>query len=281
MCRQPTLILTTAVAVLSSAAGYAQEAGRSTAEDSAPAPALPPPPADQAPSPYSPPTWPPPAYAYPPPASYGPPPGYYYPAQPPAYYAPQPTAPQGPQPGDHTHDGFFLSLRPGIGILHAKYNYGGYDTTISGAGPALSLALGGAVTPNLILYGEILSVRTSSPTVDSRYGSSGFGSDIGLFGMGPGLAYYVQPSNLYVAGTVALSWITTNSTSSSFESSADGTLTDVGFGLAVTVGKEWWVSPNWGLGVAGALHVASMRMQSVDARMTAEGISILFSATYN
>jgi hypothetical protein len=39
--------------------------------------------------------------------------------------------------------------------------------------------------------------------------------------------------------------------------------------------------PNWGLGVAGLFHFASMKVKGIDSRMSAEGISLLFSATYN
>jgi hypothetical protein len=291
MSNQPTQILATVVALLGSGAAYGQDAVPGIAEDASPAPALPPPATTQpaTPPPYQPPASPPAGYyppqgAYvPPPAPYAPPPGYYYPTQPPTYYQAAPTEPPGREPGDHTHDGFFLRLNPGIGILHAKYSYGGYDTTISGGGAALSFALGGAITPNLIIYGEVLSVQASNPTVDtgSGYGSSGLGGDIGLVGIGPGMAYYFESANLYLSGTLAFSRVTTSSNSSSVEYGGDGSLTDMGFGVALTVGKEWWVSQNWGLGVAGLLHVASMKMQSMDARMTAEGVSILFSATYN
>jgi hypothetical protein len=190
--------------------------------------------------------------------------------------------PQGPLPGEHTHDGFFLALRPGIGILHAKYSYGGSDVTVSGGGMALSFALGGVIAPNLIIYGEVVSIQSSSANIDPGYSSSRLGGDVGLFGMGPGIAYYLEPANLYVSGTLAFSQVTANNSGSSFESSDGNNVTDLGFGLAVTVGKEWWVSQNWGLGVAGVLHVApSLKVQSIDARMSAEGISILFSATYN
>jgi hypothetical protein len=288
MCKQPTLLLTTTVAVLCSATVYAQNALPSATEDSAPAPALPPPATGQPAAPYAPPAAPSPGYGYPPPGAYAPTPGPYapppgyYPPQPPSYYQTTPPEAQGPLPGEHTHDGFFLSLRPGIGILHAKYSYGGSDTTISGGGMALSFAVGGVIAPNLIIYGEVVSVQSSSTNIDPGYGSTGLGGKVGLFGIGPGIAYYLEPANFYVSGTIAFSQVTANDTGSSIESRDGNKLTDLGFGLALTVGKEWWVSHNWGLGVAGVVHVApSLKMQNIDARMTAEGVSILFSATYN
>jgi hypothetical protein len=47
------------------------------------------------------------------------------------------------------------------------------------------------------------------------------------------------------------------------------------------VGKEWWVSANWGLGVAGIVHLASMKSTNEDSRVTAETLSLVLSATYN
>lgn len=47
------------------------------------------------------------------------------------------------------------------------------------------------------------------------------------------------------------------------------------------VGKEWWVSDNWGLGVAANFMVGSMKDKDYDTRWTGLSTSILFSATYN
>jgi hypothetical protein len=43
------------------------------------------------------------------------------------------------------------------------------------------------------------------------------------------------------------------------------------------------VARDWGIGLAGQLHLASMsdNVQGYDTRMTAAAFSLLFSATYN
>lgn len=186
-----------------------------------------------------------------------------------------------PPPGFHTHDGFFLRMNPGIGFLSAKYSYGGSETTISGGGLALSFALGGAITPNLVIYGEFLSTSALDPTTKDGTGSSTWNGSVGLFGFGPGIAYYLEPANLYFSGTLAFSQVTRSTDHSTSDSSDTTDLTDMGVGLGLTVGKEWWVSQNWGLGFAGLFHLASMKMKNVDTRMSAAALSILFSATYN
>jgi hypothetical protein len=59
----------------------------------------------------------------------------------------------------------------------------------------------------------------------------------------------------------------------------------MGVGASFMAGKEWWVSHDWGLGVAGQFRVAWMKAKAEfagsDDTMTATAFAILFSATYN
>jgi hypothetical protein len=187
----------------------------------------------------------------------------------------------GPPPGHHLHDGFYVRLTSGLGILNAKYSYAGQDETISGGGLTMTFAFGGAVTPNLVLYGEMLMTMAVNPTYEYSGTSQQLGYDVSLFGIGPGVTYYLLPSNLYFSGTFAFSQVQANDNSSSRSSNSSVDITDMGVGASFMVGKEWWVSSNWGLGVAGLFHLASMKMKDMDTRMTATAFSVLFSATYN
>jgi hypothetical protein len=174
-----------------------------------------------------------------------------------------------------------MRLTMGLGILRATDSYLGQDETYSGGGVTMTYAFGGAVTPNLVLYGEFLMTMAPDPTSKLGVNSQTLtGIDLVLLGMGPGVAYYLEPSNLYFSGTLAFSQVSA-SASSSNSSNRSIDLTDMGIGASFMVGKEWWVSHDWGLGVAGLLHVASMKLRDVDTRMTATALSVLFSATYN
>jgi hypothetical protein len=187
----------------------------------------------------------------------------------------------GPPPGNHLHDGFYMRLTAGLGVLTAKDSLGGQDRTISGGGMAMTFAFGGAMTPNLILYGELLMTVAMDPKVDYAETSQSLGYDLNLFGIGPGVAYYLVPSNVYFSGTLAFSQITESSGNNGSNSSRSVDVTDMGIGASFMVGKEWWVSQNWGLGAAGYLHLASMKLKNDDSRMTATALGVLFSATYN
>lgn len=207
--------------------------------------------------------------------------GYYGPAYgPPApppqrgYYA----APRSYYYG-HTHDGFFMRLTAGFGYVSASETYGGATDTYSGMGATFGAAFGGSIAPNLILFGEFLGTSVPDPNFELS-GPTGytanFSGDMTLFGFGPGVAYYIEPINLYLSGTLAFSEISI----SNYDN--NGSLdTNLGFGMSLAVGKEWWVARDWGIGLAGQLHLASMRDSGADTRMTAAAFSLLFSATFN
>jgi hypothetical protein len=110
---------------------------------------------------------------------------------------------------------------------------------------------------------------------------------VSLLGIGPGLAYYLEPSNICFSGTLAFSQVSAGSVSdnSSYSANANQAWTNVGIGASFVASKEWWVSHDWGLGVAGRLHVAWMKTKlenaGMDDTMTATAFSVLFFATYN
>jgi len=54
----------------------------------------------------------------------------------------------------------------------------------------------------------------------------------------------------------------------------------------LSAGKEWWVSSNWGLGIAGELFLGRMAGGSEPGRTethpyTVKGFSLLVSASFN
>jgi hypothetical protein len=214
--------------------------------------------------------------------------GYYGPA----YGPPAPPPPQrgyyaSPRPAyysyGHSHDGFFLRLTAGLGYVTASETFGGATDTYSGVGATFGAAFGGAIAPNLILFGEFLGTSVADPAHDVSGpggGSVSMSGDMTLFGFGPGIAYYIEPINLYLSGTLAFSQVSFTDSSYGNYATSD---TNWGVGASFVVGKEWWVARAWGIGLAGQVHLASMsdNVQGYDTRMTAAAISLLFSATYN
>ena len=199
-------------------------------------------------------------------------------------YGPQPG--YGPAPaygswyGYHQHDGFYLRVYAGLGDFQASETYAGATDTYSGLGVTYGAAFGGVIAPNLVLYGEFLGTSVTNATLSYGGQTPDYsGLDLTLFGFGPGLAYYFEPINLYLSGTLTLTQISFSDTNSAVPLDS----TSLGIGFSFMVGKEWWVSPDWGIGIAGQVHVATMgdTVSGYNTRMRAAVFSILLSATYN
>jgi hypothetical protein len=205
--------------------------------------------------------------------------GYYGPG-----YGPRPST-YAPYYGGHAHDGFYMRVHLGMGYLGASESYGGGTDHYSGGGLSYGAAFGGSIAPNLILFGELFGTTVFDATYTYQGYSEPSGMDLTMYGIGPGVAYYIMPLNLYLSGSLAFSKISFSDTQSGV--SLDDTRWGLGFNFMV--GKEWWVARNWGLGVAGQLHVARMgdyvyddaTRYSYDTNITAATFSVLFSATYN
>ncbi len=178
-------------------------------------------------------------------------------------------------PGYHTHDGFYMRLSFGFGGAASS----GAGEKYSGGSFAFGAAFGGALTQHLILYGEFLLHAIPDPTRDG-FGSSQTlgGTEVDILGFGPGVAYYFMPLNLYLSGTLLIQQVQLSDTNDSSNSVA---LTKTGIGCSLMVGKEWWVSDDWGLGVAAQLLLGSAKDPYSDAHWTSRGVAVMFSSTYN
>ncbi|NTW88805.1 MAG: hypothetical protein HGB26_06725 [Desulfobulbaceae bacterium] len=176
----------------------------------------------------------------------------------------------------HTHDGFFLRLAPGLGWMSTSEKYAGDKLETSGSSGLFNFAIGGAVAENLIVHFDMTSVSTSDPKVKINGVSSTSYGDLSTSLIGIGLTKYFS-SNAYLTGVIGIA-------NTEFESYGTTYETDNGYGMHIMLGKEWWVSENWGLGVAGQLLYASCpdpvgNGDKPDLKTTS--IGVLFSATYN
>jgi len=190
--------------------------------------------------------------------------------------------------GYEEHDGFFLRLALGFG--------GGSWTEdtepelgFSGVGAGLDIAVGGIVTTNLALHGTIFGTGLADPEVTAGGETLGTAEGASLTGtaFGLGVTYYVMPANLYLSGSIGAAVATAR------VENRDGpdteVETDTGYAIDLVVGKEWWVSSQWGIGVAlQVVHLAvpdkSEAVGGVPAEeftLTGTGVHLMFTATYN
>jgi hypothetical protein len=138
-----------------------------------------------------------------------------------------------------------------------------------------SLAVGGSVAPNFALGAESFAVVLSEPKLNANgteYATKS-GTEVSTVGLGLMGTYYFVPSNVYLSGTLGFARTIIESPN------VERTRTDLGLGGNVKVGKEWAVSPDWTLGVAGHVIFASPT-DSADKVVSTTAFGVAFSATY-
>lgn len=177
----------------------------------------------------------------------------------------------------YVHDGFFLRVAPGFGWNTTSSESRGNEIELSGVSGLFNLAIGGAVAQDLILHLDVSGVRTSDPKVEIN--GTEQAADVGSSStslLAIGMTYYFS-SNMYVTGAVGMA-------KSKKESGGIEYTTDTGYGVNAMIGKEWWVSDNWGVGVAGQFlytNCPDKGINGVSSDVKSTSFGVLLSATYN
>ncbi|MCP4676326.1 MAG: hypothetical protein GY854_12600 [Deltaproteobacteria bacterium] len=177
----------------------------------------------------------------------------------------------------HEHSGFFFRGTGGVGA-GGYYTSGeannldldddsdthieDFDTTTG-----LSLSIGGSLAKNLLLHADFTTIDVS----DDDDNSNKPGMDV--FGLGIGITKYWMPVNVYLTGSIGPSMSLLNDGDEDYDNVAFGVI-----GKA-SVGKEWWVSENWGLGIAAQANYSYTTLNSVHFQEAS--FVAVFSATYN
>jgi hypothetical protein len=172
--------------------------------------------------------------------------------------------------GTRDHDGgFFLRLSGGVG---------GAQTTLednlrsfSGMSSSTNVAIGGGIFKNFALHATLFGFLIPEPEEEYFGFPVDNDRDIMLSAVGVGVTYYIMPVNIYLSPSIGIGTLSDES----------GGGTDVGVALDLTLGKEWWVGGNWGLGVAGAFGFHSVPQIDNDLRWEGFDLDLRFSATLN
>ena len=185
----------------------------------------------------------------------------------------QPVAPNGASPpsGAHSHDGLFVRSHVGYGYIKASQGSASFDHLV----PSVGLAVGASLPRGLILYGEL--GMSGLPDSSEASGDTPNRSFV-LYRVGPGVAYYLEPTNLYVSGTLSLAKLAFIGPTPAYALPDP----DLGYAATFAAGKEWWVGPNWALGLAGQVTRGWMNQywgENIHVALTS--FSLLFSATYD
>jgi hypothetical protein len=184
----------------------------------------------------------------------------------------------------HTHDGFYA--RAQLGVATTTFKIDTIPGSFSSAGSALNVQLGGAITPNVILFGELLASAASSFEAPDAPGATptNVKAGAGVGGLGIGVAYCFMPVNVCLSGTLA-------SMAATFTGVLDKNRADQATkaapALKLGVSKEWWVGSDVGLGV-GVQYLVTGAMKDTTAYQNvmapvwhAQSFALVGSFTYN
>jgi hypothetical protein len=179
-----------------------------------------------------------------------------------------------------------LFLRFAIGPSYA-WASGDPNTKLNGGAGAFNLAMGGFVAQNFAIHADFGWFDVFDPdfTVDGNVVDS---TSVVFRAFRAGASYYFMPVRTYLSLGVGFAAASVTSYSYNEESDRNVTLvgreyTKVGPSFAAEIGKEFEVSPHWGLGVAAHYELLSVPPNDDHAKATielAQQIGLRFIATY-
>ena len=176
-----------------------------------------------------------------------------------------------------THDGFLGRIQFGLGYTRMTSE----PLTIQGEGTVLTVALGGMLNEHVGLYGELVQSETMAPRFHPNGAFRDDDSDIsaGIYGIGGGAVYYFKPYNLYASAAVDVvrAGIYRRRSDDDYRIKYRS---DYGVGGTVSIGREWWVDAEWGLGVAGIFQMSRIPDQD-DTTWQNGSFGLALSATFN
>ena len=153
------------------------------------------------------------------------------------------------EPRRHDPGLFFrFSIGPGTAVPAADLGGTVERVEMSGGTIELDLAAGWTVRENLALHATVFGWSLANPHFErSLPGTSGvFDGSVTLSTYGIGATWFAMPINAHVTGSVGVGRVT-------FEFPDLGVADQTKPGVAFTagVGKEWWMSDIFGLGMSG------------------------------
>lgn len=145
------------------------------------------------------------------------------------------------------HHGFYLSMAIGPAFGNINGSAGTTDVyKVKGFAPGLDIQIGGAIAENLVLHGTLQVKTIIGPKINGIKLNSRYSFDENF--LGAGITKYTTDNFFATANIGAAYYSFTLQNNNSVVSNKSST--DPGFSFNIKAGKEWLVSPKWGLGAA-------------------------------
>jgi hypothetical protein len=173
--------------------------------------------------------------------------------------------------GYRTHDGAYANASVGAGWLWVT---GRAPQELSGRGTSLALSFGQGFADHFVAFGEFSETKVNRLAGDD--------AALEWYGFGPGLRYYLLPSNVFCSGSLLLSRVAWSNPPPGSEGTSSSTRTS-GWGLTgrLSVGKGWWLLDKFGVGVATELGLGKMAGNGDWSTATVKQLSLLASVSFN
>jgi len=173
------------------------------------------------------------------------------------------------------HRGLFLRAVSGAAFSNSIMDNNNIEQKYSGAAGFFQAQVGWALWDNLILFGsfDMMGMGEFDYYLDGEKQTLK-GSEFKTNGVGAGVSYYFMPSNVYISLGFSRA-----ETEFKFSGSDAEIESDNGWGSTLIVGKEWMLSDDWGLGVAGIFYYGVVPRGTSSMTNTYFGVAI--TGTFN
>lgn len=146
----------------------------------------------------------------------------------------------------HSEHGLYLAITSGVAsAATAAKLTDGTNVSLHGWGGTFELQIGASVTDNFVLAADMSSTSVLSPTFEQADMTVHSNDEVrwATAFIGATTAYYVMPLDLRLAGGLGVFRQALDVPNMSIARS------DFGGAAKASLGKEWWVSEKWGIGL--------------------------------
>jgi hypothetical protein len=174
------------------------------------------------------------------------------------------------------HDGgFFFRVAPGGGYTRTAITERGDRFALKGTSGSIDFAIGAVVKKNLAVHVTLGAWGLIDPKAESN-GMEEVASNASMTMVliGGGFTYYLGPSNVYLTASGGAAKLRLELEGESNES-------NTGIAFDAGVGKEWWVSDRWGIGVSGTAGYHSVPPGDAAGKFKGPSFALRVSITFN